>query len=118
MARGTKTTATVVADICLYGTSRTGAGFLGCVMPHGQTFGTGDPVAGRTFTEAIWLAQDAIRALGVRAGKVRVFHPGGEFMSVIDLNTITTYGSLASVPAPQFTISADALIAAAERGRE
>jgi hypothetical protein len=39
-------------------------------------------------------------------------------MSVIDLNTITTYGSLASVPAPQFTISADALIAAAERGRE
>lgn len=118
MSRTTRTATTIVGDICLYGTSMVGAGYLGVAMPHGQTFGDGTPSVHRSFTEAVWLGlADLKRITGAARGRVRVFHPGGERMSVIDINSCDNYGTIVSTtePAPVYTISAEALIAASER---
>jgi hypothetical protein len=113
MAR-TARKAAIVADICLYGTSYTGAGYLGVRMPHGQTFGTGDPVKERSFSEAIWHGLDDLRRAGVTVGLVRVFDTGGERMSIIDINSAIYYGAMQWQPAPVYTISAAELERAAE----
>lgn len=91
----------VVADICLYGIRQTGAGWL-AVTKDGRAFGTGDPMKDRSFTEAVYQAVAAIEAAGTRAGLVRIFHPGGEFMTVVALGAVPNYGSMASVPVPEF----------------
>lgn len=99
----------VLADICLYGIRQTGAGWL-AARHDGRMFGTGDPVQGRTFTEAVFQAVDAIctgnklgLVCGHQVGLVRIFHPGGDTMTVIDLQElIPTYGDMARVPAPVF----------------
>lgn len=106
---------TVVADICLYGTSYTGAGYLGVRFPHGQSFGTGEPVKHRTFTEAIWHGLADLRDAKVTDGQVRIFDAGGERMASIGLHESVTYGTLTWGVAPVYTISGDALIAAVER---
>lgn len=116
MARQTSTPRPAVADICLYGVPQTcGAGYLGVTYPHGQTFGTGDPVKGRTYTAAIYAAVADLATRGVRAGLVRIFDAGGERVAVVDLGgAIPPYGMLTWGDAPVYTISADALIAAAD----
>ena len=110
------------ADVCLYGnpdlagTGRRktgGAGYLGVIYPHGQSFGTGEPVEGRTYTEAIWAAQDELRALGI-AGFIHLYDAGGERMAVIGIHESVTYGKLTWHPAPVYTVSVEALLAAAE----
>lgn len=85
----------VVAEICLYGTSAIGAGYLhvhrGSVRPEGSH----EPKQGRSFTEAVWLACDELRAAGVTSGAVRVFAPGGEHVAVIDIGShVPTYGDM------------------------
>lgn len=110
-----RTTRTITADICLYGTSRTGAGFLGCRLDHGQITGTGEPVEGRSFTEAAWLAVDALRGLGVESGMVRIFAPGGERMAVVDIRNVPAFGDLKWEAAVVWTISAKELVAAAKQ---
>jgi hypothetical protein len=89
-----KTSKKIVADICLYGTSRTGAGFIVCELKHGRTSGTGEPDAMRTFTEACWMGVGHLQALGVESGKVRIFDPSGERMSVVDVNNVPAFGDL------------------------
>ena len=105
---------TIVADICLYGNPHTcGAEYLGARLPHGQTFGTGEPLADRTFSEAIWAGQRDLYNAGVRRGLVRVFDAGGERLAIIGVAEAVAYGQLQWQPAPVYTISAEALIAAA-----
>jgi hypothetical protein len=101
--------AAVVAEICLYGTSAIGAGYI-AAAPDGQgglwMSGTGDPVQGRPFTEAIFQAVEDLKVAGITSGLVQVFHPGGEYVSTIDLDQpIPTYGSLTSKPAPVFVLA-------------
>lgn len=115
----------VVADICLYGTNRTGAGWILAVNPvavaipawsNGQ-IGTGEPHAGLTFTEAIHQAVENLTGEGVTMGLVRVFHPGGETMSTFDLGQpVPSYGKLLAsgvTEAPVYVFSEKELIAAA-----
>ena len=49
----------IVAEICLYGTHVAGAGWL-AQLADGALLGDGEPRTGRTFTDAVWLACDAI----------------------------------------------------------
>lgn len=113
MAKTTKANQAAVADICLYGNRDTGSGFI-VALADGRMFGDGRPVAGRSFTEAVWLAVDLIRDAGVQDGRGQVFHPGGDFVSDIDLGGIVpSYGALQSRPAPVYVIPVDALMAAA-----
>src|SRR5688500_9948847 len=86
MAQTNQNAASVVAEICLYGNSRIGAGWLASVPGAAPLLGDGEPKAGRAFSEAVWLACDAIRAAGVVGGKVRIFAPGGERGAEADLN--------------------------------
>lgn len=98
---------TVIAEICLYGTSRTGAGYL-VTMMTGDMFGQHQPDVTRSFTEAVFKAVAGVwqRAGGYEdrqawreLGAVRVFHPGGEFYSDIPLSEpCPNYGSLTSQP--------------------
>lgn len=121
MKTTTKTRKTkLVAEVCLYGNRETGAGWLARTA-EGAMLGTGDPKAARSFTDAVWLACDAVRRLRSMAGHahahtgtVRVFAPGGERMADTDLNRPATYGDLHWVPATMLVIDADAIIAAAE----
>lgn len=109
-------TPTPVADITLYGTSHTGAGWLALLTnpSHGRLLGTGDPNPGTSFTEAVWSAVAALNAAGAEGGLVRIFAPGGEKMAVVDSrHLVPTFGDLLWMPAPVFELSADALLAAA-----
>lgn len=105
----------VVADICLYGNSNTGAGFIVCRLDHGQTSGSGEPVVGRAFTEAVWMGVEQLRKLGLERGLVRIFAPGGERMAVADLANVPAFGDLTWGPAVVWTVSAAELMAAASR---
>lgn len=124
MAKTTKTTNPVVADICLYGNSQIGAGWLVAmnpevvVVPVGSKglIGTGDPVEGQSFTEAVFQAMDhVLAAAGQVTGQVRIFHPGGETMTVVQVGDFLNYGTLVSrrVPAVVYVVPVDALMAAA-----
>jgi hypothetical protein len=107
----------IVGEICLYGTSNTGAGWLAVAKPHGQTAGDGDPVKGRSFSEAVWEAATAIGLiLGHQRGSVWVYEPSGQLRAKYDLGRVRTFGDLAWEPAPQLTISAEAIIAASQEG--
>jgi hypothetical protein len=101
----------LVADICLYGTHATGAGYLGLIAPAAAPmlareeamFGTGAPVAGRSFTEAVFEAVTVLRERGVVAGTVRIFEPGGERVAVVDLGrAVPTYGDMVWHRAPVY----------------
>lgn len=101
---------TIAADLCLYGNRDTGPGYLGCLWPHGQSFGTGEPVKDRTWTEAIWHGQDDIRRILAASGQVhgnvvRVFDAGGHRMATIGVHESVTYGSLTWQPAPVYALS-------------
>ena len=93
MRTATPTTPALVADICLYGTHTTGAGYLGLIAPAAAPmlardeamFGTGEPVAGRSFTEAVFAAVTVLRDRGVVAGVARIFEPSGERVAVVNI---------------------------------
>lgn len=93
-----------VADVCLYGTSQIGAGWI--AQGEGQAMiGTGEPISARGFTEAVWLACDALRESGIKAGMVRVFAAGGERMAFCDINHPPYYGNLKWQPAIQYEVA-------------
>ena len=106
-------TTKLVGEICLYGNMSIGAGWL-ATTADGKLLGDGEPRQGRSFTEAVWLACDALRTAGAAVGKVRVFAAGGERMADTDINHPGYYGSLSWVPATVLVISAAAIEAAAE----
>lgn len=68
--RRTNTNRKPVADICLYGTSHIGAGYLGVTFPHGQTFGTGEGLyadqLGYAFTSITGL-ETSLGTMGARS---------------------------------------------------
>lgn len=103
---------TTIADICLYGNRETGAGWLARTN-DGTLLGDGEPNPARNFTEAVWLATDAIVGHVRAGGKARVFAPGGERMAIIDLHHPGWFGRLVWEPAPVLEISAEAIEAAA-----
>lgn len=133
-SRKTTTTAAapaVVADICLYGTSMTGAGWIAAVnlpgaepddLPVAKSLGDGEPRPHRTFTEAIWQSVGAIvearRGAGVvdaYEGDVAIYESGGKRVARVPLGNVPIYGDLATrwQPAPGLSLSADQIIAAA-----
>lgn len=119
-------TRTVIADICLYGNHNTGAGWLASptndVKPAAGTrrpmLGNGEPVRGRSCTEAVWLAADAIRnfrlGYGLKnKGTLAIFAPGGELVAYVELNgRVPAFGDLRWERAPVYEVSAETILAA------
>lgn len=89
-----------VAEICLYGTRQTGAGYIVAIQTPGAVvpvvrIGSGEPVQGRSFTEAIWIARDLIvRATSRHQGIVHVYEPSGQKFAAFDLADLPTFGGL------------------------
>lgn len=103
--------AELVGEICLYGASHCGAGWL--AAHAGGRLGSGEPVSGRSFTEAVWMAAGALEAAGVR-GVVVIHDAGGERHAVADVARIPTYGSLVwHRSGPGVVVSAEVILAAA-----
>lgn len=99
------TTKTKTFDLCFYGNRDVGFGFL---LAEGSTIiaGNGEPKAERTLTDCLFLADEYLRSVGVRRGIVRVFAPGGERMSVVDLrNGMPYFGSLKWETAPVYMLT-------------
>lgn len=94
--RITKTT--LVGAICVYGNHNVGHGYIADIA-GGRMFGDGKPVAGRSATEAVWLAADAIRdALGHSNGLVAVHVDaagGSPMVAFAPLANVPSFGSLA-----------------------
>lgn len=107
----------LVGEICLYGTRHTGAGWLARVGASldGHLIGDAEPNPDHTFTEAVWMACDALRNAGIKAGMVRVFESGGKNCADTDINNPGYYGDLKWVPAPVYVIDADTILAAAAK---
>ena len=106
--------AKLVGEICLYGTTATGAGWL--ARGEGTALlGNGETTPGRGFTEAMWLAEEALQAAGL-VGVVAVYAPGGERFALVLLGAVGSFGDLAWSPAgAAVTISAEQILAAAGR---
>lgn len=107
----TKCPAVLVGEICLYGNSATcGAGWLA----RGEKTGLlGEPRKERSFTEAVWLAAEALRAAGVD-GVIAIYAPGGERYAVANVRSVPSFGSLEwRAAAPGVVISAEQVLAAA-----
>jgi hypothetical protein len=103
----------VVADICLYGSSL-GAGYIARAA-NGAMFGDGDPAVGRSLNDALWLACLDLRDAGV-VGAAMVYAPGGELSAKCDIAHPPYYGSLNWGPADMLVISVADVVAAAENG--
>ena len=101
-----------VAELCLYGTSVTGAGYL-VRTADGRLFGDGEPRQTRSFTDAIWLACDALCQAGI-VGRVVVYRPDGLRMAFTDVARPASYGALVWEPAPVYVLTDAALIAAGD----
>jgi hypothetical protein len=109
---GAHPTPSPVAEICLYGTGSIGAGYLARTA-GGRMFGTGEPVAARSFTDAMWLAVIDLHAAGVTRGDVLVFDPTGLRVARMSVSLPVYFGELSWAPAPVYVITADAIAAAA-----
>lgn len=117
MARSTKPQG-VVAEICLYGTSQHGAGWIACIAdgtPAGKMLGNGELKPGRSMTAAVWLAADELRSVGVTRGIIRIFEPSGLRCAAVDIGKmIPTFGELKWQTAQLFAISVEELLKNAE----
>lgn len=91
----TNNNAKPVASICLYGNSKTGAGWIASTNgTKSGMLGDGETKETRGFTEALFQACDAIRGAGIE-GTAIVYAPGGERYAMVNLSTPEWYGSLA-----------------------
>ena len=110
MARSQK----LAAEVALYGNGPTGVGSGWLArLADGTILGDGEPKAGRTFTDAVWLACEAVRQAGVTGGRVRVFAAGGRLMADTDLNNPGYFGNLNWRAATAYVVSADDILVAA-----
>jgi hypothetical protein len=100
--------ADLVAEICLYGTHATGAGWIAAAHRDGvrHLLGDGAIHRGRAFTEAVWMACGALEAVGVKCGTVAIFAPGGERVAYATLGYVPCFGDLPWDVAPAVKISA------------
>jgi hypothetical protein len=107
---------TIVAEICLYGNHKIGAGYLARVTEATNlVLGDGEPREGRNFTSAVWMAQDDLAAVGVESGTVRIYAADGQFCADIEQGRMAPYfGNLIWKLAPVLEISAEELEKAAQ----
>lgn len=90
----------IVAEVCLYGTSRTGAGWLARHAGQGPNMlGDGTPREGVYFTEAVREAMDQVRAAlrkrNVADGFVRIYDAGGARFAELGLcASVPAFGAL------------------------
>lgn len=105
-----------LAEICLYGNSKIGAGFIAAIDERIVTVPTtADPHPRRSFTHAIYLGFLALRDGGFVNGEILIHDAGGERMARFTCpGNIPYYSDLAWEPARAYQISAAAIIAAAE----
>lgn len=108
-----KRTKNIVAEICLYGNSQVGIGYLATEKAYNRTHGTGEPCSGRGATGAVFLACDDLKRAGCPDGLVRVFAMGGERMADIDLCNPPYFGDMKWVPATVYEVAVEDLLAAA-----
>lgn len=102
----------IVAEICLYGASRCGHGWLAMVQGQNRPMGDGQPVSGIGMTAAIWNACDALQKAGI-SGAAAVFAPSGTVMAKVDLAERKHAGDLHWEAAPVLVVSAADIEAAA-----
>lgn len=100
-------------DVCFYGNRSVGFDFLATL--NGEIFGQPSPEVLRfgTLTECLFTA---LRELGERGarGMVTLYAPGGELCSSLKVGEYASWGSLKWTAAPVFTLSVEAIEAAAE----
>lgn len=104
------------ASVAIYGTARTGSGWI-AETADGRLLGTGEVLEGRSATDALWLACDALRAAGVALGTVDVTidSAAGPLVARTDVRSPCSFGSLRWEANPvRFVLSAEAVLAAAE----
>lgn len=102
-------TATIAAEIALYGTTRTGSGYIARAA-DGRMFGDGETRPGRSFTEAVWIAVERLRQAGV-VGTVAIFAPGGEHVAHADIGRpVPAFGKLTWTLAPVYVIPAHVIV--------
>ena len=102
-----------VGEICLYGTSHTGAGFI--ARKDKEVFGTGELVSGRSFTDAYFYGMRALHAAGVTRGEVMVFEPEGRLVARVRMEPCwPCFGDLKWEAAPVYTLSVEALVSASK----
>lgn len=106
---------TKTLDACFYGNREIGFDFL-VDLPTGIV-GQPDPMQFRyqTLTEALFAALDVAMASKFE-GIVRIFEPGGNRMSVVDLTVpcLPAWGQLFWTKAPVYIVTVDQIKAAAE----
>ena len=113
MARNAKSSA-VVGSIHLYGTSRTGSGWI--VAKGGEYHGDGEPRY-ETASEALWSAgRELAEWLGDDRGTVEVHvdTPRGPMMAIAPLGRIPSFGSLEWQPVRVYVVSAEEILKHAE----
>jgi hypothetical protein len=98
--------------ICLYGNMSCGAGYL-AQGNDGRMFGTGDPVKGCSFNDAVWLACLDLKEAGYR-GTVRVFCAGGKRIADTTIENPPYFGDLKWTAATIYVISVEAIEAEAK----
>ena len=116
--RAAKKAEKVVGGVCIYGTSRTGSGYI-AETADGRLLGDGEPRPNWTGTEALRLACAALREAGARVGLVTVHidsPTAGPMVAYADVARPGYFGQLAWTYAePAVTLSAEAVLAAAEQ---
>lgn len=105
----------IVAEICLYGNGAFGCGAGWLARTETRLLGDGVPVAGRTYTQAVFAACDALRlCMEVPASAlVRIYEAGGELFADALLANPGWFGDLQWRPVTPIEISAEAIEAAA-----
>lgn len=99
------------SEICLYGTSARGVGWLALGSAFKGFLGTGEPKGGVGFTEAVWDACMALREAG-SAGTAWVYEPSGMRRAVINIASPCYFGDLKWEDVPVMTVEAAGLVAA------
>lgn len=122
--RSSKKASAIAGEVCFYGTSSTGAGWLASLIPSPgeptKPFGDHEPKPSRSFTEALFSALSEIEARlsnrpWIQGRKIRLFAPGGEFTAEILLPFTGYYGDLRWSRIPSgFEISAEEIIRAGQ----
>lgn len=80
--------------ICLYGTHEVGAGYI-ATDERGKQYGNGDPVKGRNFTSALWLAMNELRGANPHPHLlVVVYEPSGRMFARVSLQESPYFGEL------------------------
>ena len=110
----------LVGTIAIYGTSRTGGGYIASVGKDAdrQFFGDGEPRSYWSMNDALWLAaQEIMEKAGIRRGYVLVTMDdahGQPKAALFKLHDFCYFGELTWGPGVTYTISMNEIMAAAQ----